>query len=86
MVTKIGLAVVSLLFVMGLALTSMAAREIIDGQVEKVDVIKGELTVKTEAGPRTIKSRTPEKLKDLKMGDKVHLTIQEDGTLVIEKK
>lgn len=84
-IQKIGLAVVTFLFVMGLALSSDAAREIVSGTVEKVDAMKGTVTLKTAAGPRDFTARMPEKLKDIKVGDKISLTVQEDGTLVIEK-
>jgi Cu/Ag efflux protein CusF len=82
---KIGLAVITFLFVMGLALSSEAAREIVSGTVEKVDAMKGTITVKSAAGPRDFTARKPEKLKDIKVGDKISLTVQEDGSLVIEK-
>ncbi|MBI4400891.1 MAG: copper-binding protein [Nitrospirae bacterium] len=85
MMTRIGLAVASFMFVMGLALSSMAAREVVEGSVEKVDAMKGTVTVKSAAGPREFTTRTPEKLKDVKVGDKIKLTIQEDGSMVIEK-
>lgn len=73
----------SFLLVLGLTLSSQAAREIISGSVEKVDPIKGEVSIKTQAGLREFVLRTPEKLKDLKHGDKLELTIQEDGSAVI---
>lgn len=82
---KLGLAVVTFLFVMGLALSSEAAREIVSGTVEKVDAMKGTITVKSAAGPRDFTARKPEKLQDIKVGDKINLTVQEDGSLVIEK-
>jgi Cu/Ag efflux protein CusF len=82
---KIGLAVVTFLFVMGLALSSEAAREVVSGTVEKVDAMTGKIVVKTQAGPREFNSRFPEKLKDIKVGDKVDLTIAEDGTMTIAK-
>lgn len=85
MMTRIGLALVSFMFVMGLALTSLAAREVVEGSVDKVDAVKGTVSVKTAAGPRDFTVRSPEKLKDIKPGDKIKLTIQEDGTMVIEK-
>lgn len=84
-IKRFGLAVASFTFVMGLALSSLAAREIVEGPVEKVDAMKGTVTVKTAAGPRDFTTRTPEKLKDVKAGDKIKLTIQEDGSMVIEK-
>lgn len=84
-VRKIVLAAASLVFVMGLALTSLAAREIVEGSVDKVDAMKGTVTVKTAAGPREFTARSPEKLKDIKPGDKIKLTIEEDGNMVIEK-
>jgi Cu/Ag efflux protein CusF len=80
---KIGLAVVMFLFVLGLALSSFAAREVISGTVDKVDAGKGHLWLKTQAGPREFNFREPAKLKDLKPGDKIEVTIQEDGTGVI---
>ena len=83
---RIVLAVVSFLFVMGLALSSMAAREIVTGSVEKVDVMKGVVWVKTQGGSREFNLRTPEKLKDVKVGDKISITVQEDGSAVIEEK
>ncbi|OGW64255.1 MAG: hypothetical protein A3H49_07530 [Nitrospirae bacterium RIFCSPLOWO2_02_FULL_62_14] len=82
---KIGLAAVMFLLVMGLALSSEAAREIVSGTVEKVDAMKGTVTLKSAAGPRDFVARKPEKLKDIKVGDKINLTVQEDGSLVIEK-
>ncbi len=85
---KIGLAIVTFLFVMGLALSSDAAREVISGTVEKVDAMKGYVEVKTQAGVRKFDLRTPEKLKDVKVGDKISITVQEDGSAVVteEKK
>ncbi|MGH7207610.1 MAG: hypothetical protein ACREI2_15545 [Nitrospiraceae bacterium] len=85
LIKRISLAVVSFVFVMGLALSSLAAREVVSGPVEKVDAMKGTVTVKTATGPRDFTTRSPEKLKDIKVGDKVNLTIQEDGTMVIDK-
>jgi Cu/Ag efflux protein CusF len=73
-------------FVMGLALSSQAAREVISGTVEKVDAMKGQVTLKTQAGPREFTLRTPEKLKDVKPGDKIEITIQEDGSAMVEEK
>jgi hypothetical protein len=86
MMKQIGLAVVTFLFVMGLALSSDAAREVITGTVEKVDAMKGYVEVKTQAGVRKFDLRKPEKLKDVKVGDKIEITIQEDGSAVIEEK
>jgi hypothetical protein len=86
MATRIGLALVSFMFVLGLALSSMAAREVVTGSVEKVDAMKGVVVVKTQAGPREFNLRSPEKLKDVKVGDKISITIQEDGSAVIEEK
>lgn len=85
---KVGLAVVTFLFVMGLALSSDAAREVITGTVDKVDAMKGVVVVKTQAGPREFNLRSPEKLKNVKPGDKISITVQEDGSAVItaEKK
>ena len=73
---KIGLAAVMFLFVMGLALSSEAAREVVSGTVEKVDAMKGTVTLKSAAGPRDFVARKPEKLKDIKVGDKINLTVQ----------
>lgn len=84
-VKRFALAVASFAFVMGLALSSLAAREVVSGTVEKVDAMKGVITLKTATGPREFNSRFPEKLQDIKVGDKVNVTIQEDGTLVIDK-
>lgn len=84
-IKSFGLAVASFAFVLGLALSSFAAREVVTGTVEKVDAMKGAITVKTQTGPREFNSRTPEKLKDIKAGEKVSLTIAEDGTMTIEK-
>lgn len=84
-VKRFALAVASFTLVMGLALSSLAAREIVEGSVEKVDAMKGTVTVKTAAGPRDFTTRTPEKLKDVKAGDKIKLTIQEDGSMLVEK-
>jgi len=83
---QIGLAVVTFLFVMGLALSSDAAREVVTGTVDKVDAMKGVVVVKTQAGPREFNLRSPEKLKDVKPGDKIEITIQEDGSAVIAEK
>lgn len=85
---KIGLAVVTFLFVMGLALSSEAAREVVTGTVDKVDAMKGVVVVKSASGPREFNLRTPEKLKNVKVGDKISITVQEDGSAVIteEKK
>lgn len=83
---KIVMAFASFMFVMGLALTSFAAREIVEGKADKVDAMKGAITVVTKAGPRTFTVREPEKLKDVKSGDNVKLTIEEDGTMVIVEK
>lgn len=85
LIKRISLAVASFVFVLGLALSSLAAREVVSGPVEKVDAMKGTITVKTATGPRDFTARTPEKLKDVKVGDKINLTIQEDGSLLIEK-
>ncbi len=86
MMKKIGLAVVAFLFVMGLALSSDAAREVVTGAVDKVDAMKGLVVVKTQAGPREFNLRTPEKLKEIQPGDKIEITVQEDGSAVIEEK
>ncbi|TKB76032.1 MAG: hypothetical protein E8D45_07005 [Nitrospira sp.] len=83
MMKKIGLAMVAFMFVVGFALSSMAAREIVAGTVEKVDTAKGHLVVKTAAGPREFVFKDLTQLKDLKTGDKVDVTIMEDGTGVI---
>lgn len=83
MMKKIGLTVVAFMFVVGFALSSMAAREVISGTVEKVDTGKGHVVLKTQAGTREFNFRDVTKLKDLKAGDKVEVTIQEDGTGVI---
>ncbi len=85
MFKQIGIAAISLAFVMAMALPSLAAREVVTGTIEKVDAMTGQITVKTQAGPRQFNSRTPEKLKDLKPGDKINLTIEEDGNLVVQK-
>ena len=85
-VKRFALAVATFAFVMGLALTSMAAREVVSGPVEKVDAMKGVVVVKTQAGSREFNLRTPEKLKDVKVGDKIEITIQEDGSAVIAEK
>ncbi|MBI5776768.1 MAG: copper-binding protein [Nitrospirae bacterium] len=82
---KVGLAVITFAFVMGLALSSEAAREVVSGTVEKVDAMKGTITLKSASGPRDFTARKPEKLQDIKVGDKISLTVQEDGSLVIEK-
>ncbi len=82
---KLVMACASFMFVMGLALTSFAAREIVEGKAEKVDAMKGLITVVTKAGARDFTVREVEKLKDIKAGDNVKLTIQEDGSMVIEK-
>jgi hypothetical protein len=85
MIKKAGLAIASCAFVLGLALTSFGAREVVTGSVISVDAMKGAIVVKTDAGPREFNSRSPEKLKDIKPGEKVSLTIAEDGTMTIEK-
>ena len=82
---KLVMAFASFMFVMGLALTSFAAREVVEGKADKVDAMKGSITVVTKAGPRVFTVRQPEKLKEVKDGDNVKLTIQEDGDMVIEK-
>jgi hypothetical protein len=82
---KLVMAFASFMFVMGLALTSFAAREIVEGKADKVDAMKGTLTIATKAGPRDFTVREVEKIKDIKAGDNVKLTIQEDGSMVIEK-
>ena len=82
---KLVMAFASFMFVMGLALTSFAAREVVEGKADKVDAMKGSITVVTKAGPRAFTVRQPEKLKEVKDGDNVKLTIQEDGDMVIEK-
>ncbi|OGW52433.1 MAG: hypothetical protein A2V62_12700 [Nitrospirae bacterium RBG_19FT_COMBO_58_9] len=68
---------------MGLTVGAMAAREVVSGTVEKVDAMKGQVVVKTPAGPREFNLRAPEKLMDVKAGDKIEVTIQEDGSAVI---
>lgn len=83
---KVGMAFASFMFVMGLALSSFAAREIVEGKADKVDAMKGAITVVTATGPRTFTVREPEKLKDVKQGDSVKLTIEENGEMVIGKK
>jgi Cu/Ag efflux protein CusF len=80
---KAGLAVVTFLFVMGLALSSDAAREVVTGTVDKVDAMKGVVVVKSASGTREFNLRTPDKLKDVKAGDKISITVQEDGAAVI---
>ena len=82
---KVGLAVITFAFVMGLALSSEAGREVVSGTVEKVDAMKGAITLKSATGSRDFVARKPEKLKDIKVGDKINLTVQEDGYLLIEK-
>jgi thymidine phosphorylase len=84
MLTRLLTAVSAFVFVLGLTLSSMAGREVVTGTVDKVDAMKGVIVVKTQAGPREFNSRVPEKLKDVKPGDKVSITLQEDGTMVIE--
>jgi Cu/Ag efflux protein CusF len=84
MIVKTLMSVAAFVFVLGLTLTSMAGREVVTGTVDKVDAMKGTIVVKTQVGPREFNSRTPAKLKDIKPGDKVSVTIQEDGTMVIE--
>jgi Cu/Ag efflux protein CusF len=80
---RIALAAISFVFVLGLALSSFAAREVITGTVTKLDAMKGAITLQTAAGPREFNTRSPEKLKDIKEGQKVEITIQEDGTMVV---
>ncbi len=79
------MAFASFMFVMGLALSSFAAREIVEGKADKVNAMKGTITVVTKTGARDFTVREVEKLKDIKAGDNVKLTIQEDGSMVIEK-
>jgi Cu/Ag efflux protein CusF len=69
--------------IMGLAVSGMAAREVISGTVDKVDAMKGQVVLKTQAGPREFNLRSPDKLKDVKPGDKVEISIQEGGSAVI---
>lgn len=83
MFTRLTLAVASFALIMGLTVGAMAAREVVSGTVEKVDAMKGQVLVKTAAGPREFILRTPEKLKDVKVGDTIQVTIQEDGSAVI---
>jgi Cu/Ag efflux protein CusF len=83
---KVLTGIASLAFVLGLVLSSYAAREVVSGTVDKVDAMKGQVVLKTAAGPREFVLRTPEKLKDVKAGDKIEITIQEDGSAVIEEK
>lgn len=85
LIKRISLAVASFVFVLGLALSSLAGREVVTGTVDKVDAMTGVISVKTAAGPREFNSRTPGKLKDIKPGDKVSITIEENGTMVIDK-
>jgi hypothetical protein len=82
----IGLQIVSFVFILGLALSTMAAREVVSGTVDKVDAVKGLLVLKTAPALRLFEIRTPEKLLSLKPGDFVQLTIQEDGTVVVEQR
>jgi len=82
---KLVMAFASFMFVIGLALSSFAAREVVEGKADKVDAVKGTITMTTKTGPRDFTVREPEKLKDIKAGDNVKLTIQEDGSMVIEK-
>ncbi len=82
---KLGVAFASFMFVIGLALTSFAAREVVEGKADKIDAMKGVITVVTKTGAREFTVREVEKLKDIKTGDNVKLTIQEDGSMVIEK-
>lgn len=84
-IKSFGMAVASFAFVLGLALSSFAAREVVTGSVVTVDAMKGAIVVKTETGPREFNLRSPEKLKDVKPGEKVSVTIAEDGTATIEK-
>ena len=83
MFTRLTLAVASFALIMGLTVGAMAAREIVSGTVEKVNAMTGQVVVKTAAGPREFSLRTPEKLKDVKAGDNIQVTIQEDGSAVI---
>ena len=84
-IKSFGLAVASFAFVLGLALSSFAAREVVTGSVVTVDAMKGVLVLKTDVGPREFNIRTPEKLKDIKPGEKVSITIAEDGTSTVDK-
>jgi hypothetical protein len=68
MVTRLLAAVSTVLFVLALASVTLAGREVVTGTVDKVDAMKGVITVKTQAGPREFNSRFPEKLKDVKPG------------------
>ena len=80
---RLTLAVAAFALIMGLAVSGMAAREVVSGTVEKVDAMKGEVVVKTTAGPRSFVVRSPEKLKDVKKGDTIQITVTEDGSAVI---
>ena len=82
---KIVMAFASFMLVMGLALSSFAAREVVEGKADKIDAMRGVIVVVTKTGPREFTIREVEKLKDIKAGDNVKLTIQEDGSMVIEK-
>jgi hypothetical protein len=82
----IGLQIVSFVLILGLTLSSMAAREVVSGTVDKVDAVKGLLVLKTAPALRLFEIRSPEKLLSLKPGDLVQLTIHEDGTVVVEQK
>lgn len=82
---KLVMAFASFMFVMASVLTSFAAREIVEGTADMIDAMKGMIIVVTKAGPREFTVREPEKLKKIKPGDNVKLTIREDGSTVIEK-
>jgi hypothetical protein len=82
---KLVMAFASFLFVMTLVLTSFAAREIVEGTADMIDAMRGMIIVVTKAGPREFTVRDPEKLKAIKPGDNVRLTIRKDGSTVIEK-
>jgi Cu/Ag efflux protein CusF len=82
---KLVMALVSFMFIVGLALSSFAAREVIEGKAQKVDAMKGAITVTTQTGPREFKVQKPEKLKDIKEGDQVKVTVEENGDLAIER-
>ena len=76
-------------FVVGFALNGFAAKEVITGQVEKVDISKASVTLKPAGGAARefadIKTPT-DKLKGIKPGDVIQIQIEEDGTLhVVDK-
>jgi hypothetical protein len=82
---RFGLASACLVLILGLAVSGMAAREIVSGTVDRVDAVNGHLVLKTTIGLRLFEVRPPDKLQGLRRGDLIEITIEADGTIEIEK-